>query len=133
MIYALDTNIVSFILREDKNVIRRLRAAEKNGDEVIIPLMVFYEIRRGLISAKATVKAAAFERICKKVSKPNMTFADAEAAAHIYADLKKRGCLIPDDDLLIGAVCLANNYTLVTDNLKHFNYINELNYTNWVE
>src|SRR3989344_3227707 len=38
----------------------------------------------------------------------------------IRSQLRKRGQIIEDLDLLIGATCLTHNLTLVTLNLKHF-------------
>ncbi|MCP4148878.1 MAG: type II toxin-antitoxin system VapC family toxin [bacterium] len=34
-------------------------------------------------------------------------------------------------DLMIASICLANNVTLVTNNLKHFSRIEELPIENW--
>ncbi|GHU53286.1 hypothetical protein FACS1894200_13840 [Spirochaetia bacterium] len=56
----------------------------------------------------------------------------AEIAARIYADLKKRGLLIEDADILIAAFCIQNDYILVTNNSKHFKNIGNLNSINWM-
>jgi len=44
----------------------------------------------------------------------------------IRSQLRKRGQIIEDLDLLIGATCLTHNLTLVTLNLKHFKRIPNL-------
>ncbi|MCL2827872.1 MAG: PIN domain-containing protein [Oscillospiraceae bacterium] len=44
MIYALDTNIISYILRDDKDVKARWLQEERTGNQVIIPLIVYYEV-----------------------------------------------------------------------------------------
>ena len=56
-----------------------------------------------------------------------------EIAAYIYAKLQKRGRLIEDADLLIAAYCIQNDYTLVTNNSKHFENIDTLQFVNWIE
>ena len=59
---------------------------------------------------------------------------DAETldrAAGIYAKLKKAGCLIEDSDILIAASCLAHDYTLITDNTRHFERVDGLQLVNW--
>jgi len=42
-------------------------------------------------------------------------------ASKIWADLKKRGKLIDERDLEIGALCIINQLPLWTKNIKHFN------------
>ena len=49
----------------------------------------------------------------------------------LKADLKKKGELLADMDLLIAAVAIAGNYTLVTNNIKHFKRIKGLKIENW--
>ena len=54
MICALDSNIVSYMLKEDIDVITRYRQAFDNGDDFVIPPIVFYEIQRGLLARNLT-------------------------------------------------------------------------------
>jgi tRNA(fMet)-specific endonuclease VapC len=41
-------------------------------------------------------------------------------ASKIFGDLKRKGSLVQDPDLLIAGICLANSLPLVTGNAKHF-------------
>jgi len=50
MIYALDSNIVSYILKEDAKVVSRYRQALNDDCEIAIPPIVYYEIQRGLLA-----------------------------------------------------------------------------------
>ncbi|MFP3202521.1 MAG: type II toxin-antitoxin system VapC family toxin [Sulfolobus sp.] len=43
-----------------------------------------------------------------------------KVASIIYSDLRKRGELIEDPDLLIASICIANDLSLMTGNKKHF-------------
>jgi len=52
-------------------------------------------------------------------------------AAEIYIELKSRGQLIGDADILIVSYCLVNYYTLVTRNIKDFERIDDLKLVNW--
>lgn len=47
-------------------------------------------------------------------------------AAKIYSSLKKSGNLIEDDDILIAALAIENNATLLTNNTKHLGRIEGL-------
>jgi predicted nucleic acid-binding protein len=60
---------------------------------------------------------------------------DSEAvldkASEIYANLKRRGRLLPDADILIAAVAMTYNLTLVTAD-SHFDRIEDLKVENWL-
>jgi predicted nucleic acid-binding protein len=49
-----------------------------------------------------------------------------ERFAFIRADLRRRGQLIPDLELLIAATALHHDLTLLTRNVRHFDRIPEL-------
>ena len=53
MIYALDTNTISFIMKGNETVRERYFEAASKGVQYVIPLMVYYEIKRGLKSNNA--------------------------------------------------------------------------------
>jgi predicted nucleic acid-binding protein len=54
--YALDTNIVSYILRNDEKLIQRLNEERANGNAITIPPLVYFEMSlrgaelRGILS-----------------------------------------------------------------------------------
>jgi predicted nucleic acid-binding protein len=132
MTYALDTNIISYILRGDKNLKSRLRQEELKGNISVIPLMVYYEVKRGLLSKDATGKMKSFEELCAAWEVYDLTKSDMDEAARIYADLRRVGRPIDDGDLLIAAQCITNGYTLVTHNTKHFEGVEGLAVEDWV-
>jgi hypothetical protein len=41
-------------------------------------------------------------------------------ASKIYGELRSRGTLVEDPDLLIASMCISNKLPLVTGNAKHF-------------
>lgn len=54
-------------------------------------------------------------------------------AAEIKVDLAEKGITLGDDDadIFIAAECIANDYTLVTDNIVDFQRIDGLKFVNW--
>lgn len=48
------------------------------------------------------------------------------------AHLRKKGVTIGDFDLLIAGFAKVNNLCLVTNNIKHFNHIQEVKIENWL-
>jgi len=133
MIYALDTNIISYILNGNIILGEKLNAVIKTGNKIIIPLMVYYEARRGLLANNAVRKLQSFDKLCGKLKINSLTEADMNTAADIYVKRKHAGMPIDDADLLIAAQCVTNSYTLITNNVKHFENIDDLEYINWVE
>jgi predicted nucleic acid-binding protein len=131
MIYALDTNIVSYILKEDHDVIARYRQTFDAGGDFVIPQIVFYEIQRGLLAKNLGKKLAQFNILCQKIDLVEFNSFVWQKAAQIYASLSQQGKLIDDSDIFIAAFCLVNGYTLVTNNTRHFEHINELKFVNW--
>ena len=132
-IYALDTNIISFILKENPNVLSHVRQELKARNKLIIPPLAYYEVRRGLLSVDTPVLTPAFNRFCAKIPVGKMSNSELDEAARIYAALKKKGRLIEDADILIAAYCIVNGYTLVTNNTKHFENVDNLLREDWTE
>ena len=47
MVYALDTNIIILFLRNNPKIVQKYNQTILNGNNIAIPKMVDYEIRRG--------------------------------------------------------------------------------------
>jgi len=50
----------------------------------------------------------------------------AETFARVRKDLREKGSLIENMDLLVASTCIANNLVLITNNKKHFSRIKGL-------
>ena len=131
MKYALDTNIISFIMKKNETVRERYFEAASKGIYCVVPLMVYYEVKRGLKANNAGNRLRSFENICTALGITNLTSADMDIAADIYAKRKSLGKPIDDADLLIAAQCISHGYTLVTNNTKHFQDISGLEIVDW--
>jgi len=133
MIYALDTNIISYMLRKDKRVCERYLEESYKGHECVIPPVTYYEIKRGLLATNANARAREFDLLCNEFEIGIMDTQVWDEASRLYAVHRKRGQPIEDADLFIAAFCIINGYTLVTNNTKHFKDINGLRFTNWAD
>jgi predicted nucleic acid-binding protein len=107
MIYALDTNIISYLLRGDISVTNRWRQEKINGNKSVIPIMAYYEAKRGLIAANATSKLKEFMDISAALGVDALSREDVDTASHIYAKRKRQGKTIEDADILIAAQAVA--------------------------
>jgi predicted nucleic acid-binding protein len=130
-VFALDANIISYLLRNDKQVLANLRAEQDKGNECVIPPLAYYEVKRGLLAVNAIVRLRLFEEMCRDFPVGRMSTAVWDEAARLYAEQRRRGLPVGDADLFIAAFCLVGGYTLVTNNLKHFETIGGLVRTNW--
>jgi len=136
MIYALDSNMISFLLRPTKNpeVVARFNEILEQGYNYIVPPICYYEVYWHLLRKKAVVQAQSFMSIYTgSMRKMGMDEAEFIKAAEIRADLEARGLPIGnnDADIFIAAHCIVNGYTLVTDNTADFERIGGLHIVNW--
>jgi predicted nucleic acid-binding protein len=131
MIYALDSDVISYILKGDAAFQTRFRAEIEAGNYYAIPPLAYYEVKRGLTVKKAVVKLREFNKLCENGIMGVMDTAVWDAAIGLYAELRRRGAPAGDADIFIAAYCLVNDYTLATNNTRHFEAITGLRLTNW--
>ena len=131
MIYALDSDIVSYLLKHNKDVQRQFNKLIVDEDNFYsIPPLVYYEVKRGLTEIKATKKLKEFNGLYYDSIQKEMTTEIWEKAIEIWVALKSKGRLIGDGDIFIASYCIINGYTLITNNTKHYANINELQIIN---
>jgi tRNA(fMet)-specific endonuclease VapC len=116
MNYILDTNIITAFNKDNAEIKRRLQEVVLYGGGIFISGIIYYETKRGLLDANATKQLEIFDGFCRKFE---ILFLDSrevfDRASEIYVDLKQRGELIKDADILIAAMALTENLTLVSD------------------
>ena len=131
MTYFLDANIVSYLLKGNKDIFAKLSDLASCDHIISIPSIVYYEIKRGLLANGAISKLNRFINFAKVLGIVELKTSTLDIAAQIYSDLKKDGKLIEDDDIFIGATALDNDAILVTNNERHLGRIKDLKYEVW--
>ena len=130
--YALDTNTLSYFLRGEGEVARRLNAA--TADQLGLPSVVAYELRYGLKRVGAGPRRLAELNQLLGALQPLPFDADAaEIAAQIRVELERRGESIGSFDLMIAATALAHHATLVTRNRREFERVPLLQLEDWFD
>ena len=72
--FTLDTNIVSALLKGNKEVKERFSQERLKGNSVSLNAISWYEIKRGLLKINAMNKTTLFEKIfLKKAFSPSTT------------------------------------------------------------
>jgi tRNA(fMet)-specific endonuclease VapC len=133
IIYALDTNIISYFLKGDQAIKARIRLENDNENQFIIPPTVYFEIRSWLVKNNSKGKMTTFEKMYSTQGIGVIDKSVLDIAVTERLKLQEKGFSIEDDDLLIAAYCINHNLPLVTNNTRHFTNIERLKILNWVE
>ena len=130
VVFNLDTSTIIEILRSNENVLKNLADAVSNDNVIAVSSIAYYEVMRGFEKSKSYKKKSPFQDIYKDVKHFSLTEKAVDIAIDLYQDLR-RGQNIGDADIFIAAISIANGAVLVTDNVKHFGRIPNLDILNW--
>ena len=128
----LDTSILLAFLRGEEDVVSKVEAYLEEFDMLSLSIITYYGILRGLKYIENEKKLRGFEELMDKSEIITLVREIIDRASEIYAELKRRGELIEDADILIAASCLVKGMVLVTDNEEHFRRIESLEMENWL-
>lgn len=130
MIFALDTNIISYLWRHDADARVRLEALDPA--QVAVPSIVLAELNYGRHNNPAASEK--LEILIKDLRDAYPVLDFNASAADWYGLLRFRfkAQPAPDRDLMIAATCLAHGCALVTHNTKDFKRITELAILDWL-
>jgi tRNA(fMet)-specific endonuclease VapC len=132
MIHLLDTNTcIYFLNRTSERIISQFKRFSPS--EIKLPSITVAELFYGAEKSKAQKKNR--DIVARFVSTFEIIPFDERCCiiyARIRASLEKSGVPIGPMDLLIASISLANNFLLVTNNIKEFKRIKGLKTDNWV-
>ena len=129
----IDTDIISYYLRKMPVVISNLENYLQTNQTLYISRASFFEIKSGLAYKNAFAKNKKFDEILEKITVLEITEKSTLISAEIYADLRKKGIIVQEMDILNAGVALENDLIMCTNNIKHYQPVNELELINWVE
>lgn len=127
----IDTDILSYYLKGDTDVIINFEKYLDYFDILEISIITYYEIVSGLHAKNAFKQLTIFEEFVSENIILPLTEESAKLSAEIYANLRKSGNIVDDIDLLIAGIAMENKMTLVTNNDSHFERIPVLKTENW--
>jgi tRNA(fMet)-specific endonuclease VapC len=128
--YLLDTNIVSFHIRESSAALRR-RLSRVDASTVALSVVTEMEIRYGLARNPGLRSADLVEAFLAGITILPLDSEVASAYAQVRAHLESKGKPIGPLDLMIGAHALSIGATLVTGNVGEFRRIRGLRVVDW--
>jgi tRNA(fMet)-specific endonuclease VapC len=141
MILALDTNILSELLKANPRIVARFDAVPE-ADDVVITAVSWFEVLRGRVSsvltaADSTQLRASHDRFVTDRERlegfPSLDFTPAVGDHFDRLRANKKLKKIGREDLLIACFALAHKATLVTRNLKDFKLVPGLAVENWAD
>ncbi len=132
MIYLLDTNTcIYFLNKTSERIIFQLKRLSPSV--IKLPAVTVAELFYGAQKSKAKRKNQALvENFVSTFEIIPFDEKSCKIYAGIRASLEKVGAPIGPMDLLIASISLANNFVLVTNNIKEFRRIKGLKLENWV-
>lgn len=129
----IDTDTLSAIMRRNPAALISARAYLAEHRRFSFSLFTRYEIMRGLAAKQAVSQITAFQRFCSACEILPIDDSIIVSAAEIYGDLRRRGDLIGDGDIIIAATAINHKLTVITNNENHFRRIHGLRLENWLK
>lgn|SRR5574341_841173 len=113
--YVLDSNAIAELFRSSSSTYQRMRIAVENDDILYLCQPVYFEVLRGLLHPHSTRKLRLFqEGLIPLLTRIEVMDADWEQAARFWATSRATGRQFSDVDLLIAALTVRLNATLVS-------------------
>lgn len=128
--FLLDTDTIIYSMKGNANVQKNVR---EHSDALlsisVITLMeLYYGARKSQRVAANLAKIKTLEQAIEVIP---VGLESTEIFGLLKANLEVVGKRMDDFDLIIASCALANNLTLVTNNMKHFQRIEGLKLANW--
>ncbi len=127
----LDTNIVSYWMRGDQNILSELMTYRPC--DLFVSTITLAEILYGIEKSpiKTRERRQKINSICSQLEILDFDKAAAQRYATARVHLEKNGIPISERDLQIAAIALANELCVVTHNTKEFSRVEGLTVEDW--
>jgi len=125
MTYLIDTHWIASFLNGREEARQLFQAL--TFQESAMSLVTYGEIYEGIYYGRNPLQSErSFQQFLRALAVLPLNRAILRQFGRIRGDLRRRGEIIGDPDILIAATALHHNLTLVTQNRQHFERIPEL-------
>ena len=128
--YLLDTDTLIYFLKGDEVVVENFKA-NRNMPKAISVVTYGEMIYGAMKSERVSQNLAKVHRLAEIYPIIDVTRSVMDSFGEIKALLSTTGVTVDDFDLLIGCTALTLNYAVVTNNIKHYQKITDLQVINW--
>jgi predicted nucleic acid-binding protein len=123
--YLIDSDILIYFLKGKQEVVQRL--SQIPIDDLYISRINYTELLYGAYnSSKIDQNLKVIEPFLDNFKVLEFTKKSSLIFAKEKARLKKSGNIIADMDLMIASIAIENNCTLISNKIKHFNRVHNL-------
>ena len=131
MLYMLDTNICSFIIRnKPQNIKNKLEEVERDHT-IAISSIVASELFYGAVKKNSPNLIRVVSALIDNFIVYDYSKICVESYAVIRSNLEKNGTIIGANDLLIASHAMSVDAILVTNNTKEFSRVEGLRVEDW--
>jgi len=123
--YLIDSDILIYFLKGKQEVVEKL--SQIPIDDLYISRINYTELIYGAYnSSKINQNLKVIEPFLDSFKVLEFTQISSLIFAKEKARLKKNGNIIADMDLMIASIAIENDCTLISNNIKHFNRVQNL-------
>ncbi len=127
---VLDTDTISYYLRGSQSVKDKF---VKHQYELASTSINYAELMYGLKKRDNKKYLPKVEMIFNNIKMYDFDKKSAAVFSTLKANMQTKGIVVADMDLMIASIALVNDEKLISNNLKHFSKIENLNLESWVE
>jgi len=121
--YCLDTNVVIAIIRGDLQLKNKLENL-KTSQDFFVSTIALCELYKGAyLSNEIQKNLDIIKEFCEEINLLTLNEESCQEFGKQFQLLQKKGKLTQEMDLMIAAICIINNATLITRNKKHYEHL----------
>ena len=125
---VLDTDTISYYLRGSESVKKMFL---QHQYELASTTINYAELMYGLKKRDNKKYLPKVEMIFDNIKVYDFDKKSASIFSTLKSDMQTKGIVVADMDLMIASIALANGEKLISNNLKHFSKIENLELENW--
>ncbi len=128
---CLDTDFLIAILRGKEGARKKAEEIDKEGRGATTSINAFEVFFGAYRSARKSENIKQASRLLDRLFIFPLDYASSQKAADLSADLVAKGKSVDYRDVMIAAIAIENQLTLVTRNVSHFSRIKGLKMETW--
>lgn len=128
---VFDTNIIVSLLKGEEDARRKIGSLERSGERISITAITAYELLKGAqISSRPEENLARVRELISNLQVLGLTIGSCEEASRIYRELRQKGKMIGEFDILIAAIVKTMDEKLVSEDAD-FKAVRGLEVVGW--
>lgn len=128
---VLDTSIMVSLLKDDEGAKEKIGSLERSGERISTTVITAYELLKSAqISSKSEENLGKVRELISSLQVLSLSIGSCEQASKIYMELRQRGKMIGEFDILIAAIVRSFDEKLVSKD-SDFKVVRGLEVIDW--